>query len=32
MQRIKLALDDLSATRFAISPIGETVAALGTLA
>lgn len=32
MRRIKLALDDLSATRFAISPIGETVAALGTLA
>jgi biotin operon repressor len=32
VHRIKLALDDLSATRFAISPIGETVAALGTLA
>ena len=32
MQRIKLTLDDLSATRFAISPVGETVAALGTLA
>jgi DNA-binding transcriptional ArsR family regulator len=32
MQRIRLGLDDLSATRFAISPIGETVAALGTLA
>ena len=31
MHRIKLALDDLSATRFAISPIGETVAALTTL-
>lgn len=31
MHRIKLALDDLSATRFAISPIGETVAALSTL-
>lgn len=31
MHRIKLVLDDLSATRFAISPIGETVAALGTL-
>jgi DNA-binding transcriptional ArsR family regulator len=29
---MKLALDDLGATRFAISPIGETVAALGTLA
>ena len=32
MHRIKLGLADLSATRFAISPIGETVAALGTLA
>jgi DNA-binding transcriptional ArsR family regulator len=31
VHRIKLALDDLSATRFAISPIGETVAALSTL-
>jgi DNA-binding transcriptional ArsR family regulator len=32
VRRIRLTLDDLSATRFAISPVGETVAALGTLA